>query len=162
MMWKYIITAILIIAIYVLFTGSISVYTLVTGTVISVILSTVTAKYIITNEYKVVDVKRLIYLVFYFFKYMSIIEAKAHIDVAKRIFTMDIKPGIVKIPVGVETRYARLLIMGSITNTPGTVVVDEKNGYFYVNWINVTTDKPEEARKQISEEFEHYAYKIFE
>lgn len=145
-----------------MFAGSLSPYTVLTGLLVSSILSTVSAKYLIVDEKKLLDARRLVYLIYYFFKYMTVIEIKAHMDVVRRIITMDIKPGIVKVPVNVKSRYARLLIMSSITNTPGTVVVDEKNNYFYVNWINVTTIKPIEAWKRISEEFEYYAYKIFE
>ncbi|MEM0000094.1 MAG: Na+/H+ antiporter subunit E [Desulfurococcaceae archaeon] len=161
-MFRHIVTALLVFIVYVLFVGSLSVYTALTGMIVAAILSTLFARYIITNEHKAMDIRRLFYMVYYFFKYMSIIEMRAHLDVVKRIFTMDIKPGIVRVPVRVSSRYARLLVMGSITNTPGTVVVDEKGGYFYVNWINTITDDPEVARKYISEEFEHYAYKIFE
>lgn len=161
-MFKYIVVALLIFVVYILFAGSLSTYTALTGIVVAVALSAVFTKYIIKNEYKVVDVRRLLYLIYYFLKYMSIIEMRAHLDVVKRIFTMDIKPGIVKVPVEVNSRYARLLVMGSITNTPGTVVVDENENYFYVNWINTITDDPEVARKYISEDFERYAHKIFE
>jgi len=83
-------------------------------------------------------------------------------DVVKRIITMDIKPGIVRVPVASVSRYARLLVMSSITNTPGTVVVDEKNDYFYVNWIYVSTTDPLKARESISLEFERFASRIFD
>lgn len=161
-MLKYVAVALLVLAIYILFAGSLSTYTIVTGVVVSIALSVAFTKYIVTNEEKLRDVRRFLYAIYYFFKYMSVIELKSHLDVIKRLFTMDIKPGIVKVPVRVNTKYARLLVMGSITNTPGTVVVDEKDGYFYVNWISVVTDDPEVARKYISEEFEHFAQKIFE
>jgi len=159
---RYFVVALLVFATYIAFAGSISIYTVLTGVLLSAIMSAISAKYIVKDERKVRDIRRFIYLFYYFVKYMSVIEVRAHLDVVKRIFTMDIKPGIVKIPVRVNSRYARLLVMGSITNTPGTVVVDEKDGYFYVNWINVITEELELARKHISEEFEYYAYKIFE
>ncbi|MEM4717632.1 MAG: Na+/H+ antiporter subunit E [Desulfurococcaceae archaeon] len=161
-MIKYIITGAMIFTLYVLFSGSLSLYTLITGLLVSFGLSLVSAKYLIVNEKKLTEVDRFLALIYYFFKYMTIIEIKAHIDVVKRIISMDIKPGIVKIPVKSKTRYARLLIMGSITNTPGTIVVDERDGYFYVNWINTLTDEPEEAWRLISSEFEKYAIKVFE
>ena len=80
----------------------------------------------------------------------------------KRILTMDIRPGIVKVPIDVKNDYSRILVAHSITNTPGTVTVDMDDNYIYVNWINVVTEKPKEARKRISEEFEKFAEKIFE
>ncbi len=161
-MIKYIVVGLLVFLVYIVFVGSLSLYTVLTGLLVSFILSAVSAKYLVVDEKKLLDAGRLLYMVYYFFKYITIIEIKAHMDVVKRIINMDINPGIVKVPVNVKSRYARLLVMGSITNTPGTVVVDERNDYFYVNWINVTTKEPVKARKEISEEFEYYAYKIFE
>ncbi|MGC8982968.1 MAG: Na+/H+ antiporter subunit E [Desulfurococcaceae archaeon] len=161
-MFKYVAVWLLVFLIYVLFAGSASLYTLATGALIAAILSALTARYIVVDERKVRDVKRLLILAYYFVKYMTVIEFKAHMDVVKRTFTGDIKPGIVRVPVGVKSKYARLLVALSITNTPGTVVVDEKNGYFYVNWIYVSTVDPAEAREAISREFEEYAYRIFE
>ncbi|MEM1595537.1 MAG: Na+/H+ antiporter subunit E [Desulfurococcaceae archaeon] len=161
-MIKYIVVGLLVFIVYITFAGSLSTYTVMTGLLVSTVLSIMSAKYLVVDEKKLFDLKRLLYAVYYFVKYMTIIEIKAHMDVVKRIINMDIDPGIVKVPVNVKSRYARLLVMGSITNTPGTVVVDEKNNYFYVNWIKVTTFEPMEARRIISEEFEYYAYKIFE
>lgn len=161
-MIKYIVTALMIFILYVLFSGSSSPYTVITGLIVSVVLGLVSARYLVVNEKKLTNLNRFFTLVYYFLKYITIIEIKAHLDVVKRIITMDIKPGIVKIPVRSETWYAKLLVMGSITNTPGTVVVDEGNGYFYVNWINVITDDPEEAWRHISSDFEKYASMIFD
>lgn len=161
-MKKYIVVWLLVFALYVLFAGSTTLYTIITGFIVGVALSLATAKYFVLNEEKLSGVRRFLYLVYYFFKYMTVIEFKAHMDVVKRIFTGDIKPGIVKIPVNVNSAYSRLLVACSITNTPGTVVVDERDGYFYINWIYVTTYDPGEARKAISEEFEKYARIIFD
>lgn len=161
-MIKYVVVAIIILSTYILFVGSTSLYTLITGLIVSATLSVVSAGYLIANEQKLKEPIRLIYLIYYFVKYITVIEFKAHMDVIKRIFTMDIKPGIVRVPVNLKSRYSRLLVMGSITNTPGTVVVDEKGDFFYVNWIKVTTTDPVGARKAISKEFEDYAYRVFE
>ncbi|MEM4481963.1 MAG: Na+/H+ antiporter subunit E [Desulfurococcaceae archaeon] len=161
-MLRYILVAFIIFSVYVVFVGSISTYTLLTGLAVSIILSAISSKYLITNERKLREPMRLIYLIYYFIKYISIIELRAHADVIKRIFTMDLRPGLVKVPVNVKSRYSRLLVMGSITNTPGTIVVDEKDDYFYVNWIDVKTVDPLEAKQIISDEFEKFALKILE
>ncbi len=154
--------ALLVFSVYVLFSGSLSQYTLLTGLIVALVLGFTTSKYLVRNESKLRDPVRLFYLAYYFLKYITVIEFKAHMDVVKRMFTMDIKPGIVKIPVYVKSSYAKLLVASSITNTPGTVVVDERDGYFYVNWIYVATTDPESARRYISEEFEKYASIIFD
>ncbi|ADG90389.1 Na+/H+ antiporter subunit E [Thermosphaera aggregans] len=161
-MIKYLATGIVAFIIYIVFSGTITPYDLLTGAVVSTICSALLAPYIVRNEAKLSQPARLAYLAYYFLKYITIIEFKAHMDVVKRIFTMDLKPGIVRIPLNCKGDMARLLVASSITNTPGTVVVDESNDYFYVNWIYVSSVSPEEAKKSISEEFEKYAVKIFE
>ena len=82
----------------------------------------------------------LFYLVGPFFYAM----AKANIDVAYRVITGKIKPGIVKISPGLKTDASITLLANSITLTPGTlsVDIDEKNNDLYIHWINVTNLKP--------------------
>lgn len=161
-MIKYITIASIVFIVYILFSGSLTIYDFTTGAIVAITCSYFITPYVIRNEEKLKQPRRLLALIVYFVKYITIIEFRAHMDVVKRIFTLEINPGIVKIPLKARSDWARLLIASSITNTPGTVVVDEKDGYFYVNWINVTTTTPEEAKKSISEEFEEYALKIFE
>ncbi|HEC91519.1 MAG TPA: cation:proton antiporter, partial [Candidatus Atribacteria bacterium] len=82
----------------------------------------------------------LIYLIGPFFLAM----AKANIDVAYRVITGRINPGIVKISPGLKTDLGITMLANSITLTPGTlsVDIDEKNNDLYIHWINVTTLKP--------------------
>lgn len=161
-MIEYITIASVVFIVYILFSGSLTIYDIVTGVVVATVCSYFITPYIVQNKIKLKQPRRLSTLIIYFIKYITIIEFKAHMDVVKRIFTLKINPGIVKIPLKVRSDWSKLLVASSITNTPGTVVVDEKDGYFYVNWIDVTTTNPEEARKSISEEFERYAVRIFD
>lgn len=161
MLRELIVSAILFL-VYTVFTGSVSVYDVITGVAVSLILGFTTGRYLVANTEKLLQPRRLLYLVLYFIKYMTVIEARAHYDVVKRVFSMNIRPGIVRIPVNASSRYGRLLVACSITNTPGTVVVAEKDGFFYVNWIYVKSTDPHEARREILEEFDRYAYKIFD
>ncbi len=74
--------------------------------------------------------------------------AKANIDVAYRVITGRIRPGIVKVPTGLRNDFGVALLANSITLTPGTlsVDVDEKNN-IYVHCIHLDskTPKPEEV-----------------
>ena len=71
--------------------------------------------------------------------------AKANIDVAYRVITGKINPGIVKISPNLKSDAAITLLANSITLTPGTlsVDIDENNNDLYIHWINVTNLKPE-------------------
>ncbi|MBU2535935.1 MAG: Na+/H+ antiporter subunit E [Chloroflexota bacterium] len=79
----------------------------------------------------------LIYLFPFFFAM-----AQANIDVAYRVLTGRINPGIVKISPNLKNDMALTILANSITLTPGTlsVDVDEETNDLYVHWINVQPD----------------------
>ncbi|MBC7318289.1 Na+/H+ antiporter subunit E [Candidatus Bipolaricaulota bacterium] len=75
--------------------------------------------------------------------------ARANLDVAYRVITGRINPGIVRFNPGLKTDAGRTMLANSITLTPGTITVDvdDETGDFYVHWINVRNvePKPEEV-----------------
>jgi len=70
----------------------------------------------------------------------------ANIDVALRVITGHVKPGIVKVSSGLTSGLAQTVLADSITLTPGTMTVDvdTDNGDLYVHWINVKDLHPSE------------------
>ncbi len=79
----------------------------------------------------------LVYLLPFFFAM-----ARANVDVAYRVLTGRINPGIVKISPRLKNDMALTILANSITLTPGTlsVDVDEESNDLYVHWINVQPD----------------------
>jgi len=69
---------------------------------------------------------------------------RANLDVAYRVITGRIRPGIVRVSCGLRTDLGVTLLANSITLTPGTLTVDadERTGDLYVHWINVTDTEP--------------------
>jgi multicomponent Na+:H+ antiporter subunit E len=65
--------------------------------------------------------------------------AKANIDVAYRVISGKINPGIVKISPNLKSDLGITMLANSITLTPGTlsVDIDEENNDLYIHWINV-------------------------
>ena len=65
--------------------------------------------------------------------------AKANVDVAYRVLTGKISPGIVKISPKLKTDLGISMLANSITLTPGTlsVDIDEDTNDLYIHWINV-------------------------
>lgn len=159
-------TTILAFITYIVFSGSVTLYDIVTGLVISIPVGVITANILLTNPSKVVQINRWFWFIAYALHYFFIDEIKAHLDVIKRILSpkMPINPGIIKLPLTVTTAYAITAVANSITNTPGTVVVeiDEEKKYLYIHWIDVKTVEPEGCRKAISEVFEKFARKVFD
>jgi len=122
-----------------------SIFEIITGIVLSFIVAFIANKVLFQKRtYRMLNPLRwvifLVYLIGPFFWAM----AKANIDVAYRVITGKINPGIVKISPGLKTDLGITLLADSITLTPGTlsVDIDEKNNDLYVHWINVTTLKP--------------------
>lgn len=80
-------------------------------------------------------VRALVYPVYPFFFSMC----RANLDVAYRVITMKIRPGIVRISPGFKRDFSVAALADSITLTPGTlsVDVDDKTNDLFVHWINV-------------------------
>ncbi|NJE41739.1 Na+/H+ antiporter subunit E [Thermococcus sp. GR6] len=155
-------TATLTFITYLIFTGSASPFDLVTGIIVAISVGLLIGRYLVQNDTKAMNPTRWLWTVIYFIWYMLVAETKSHVDVMVRTITGKYEPGIVKVPIGVKTDYAKTLVANSITNTPGTVVVDLDDKYMYVNWINVTTEDPEKVKGEISADFEKFAKRIFE
>lgn len=122
-----------------------SIFEVTAGIILSIIVAFIAKNVLFKKRsYRMLNPLRwvifLIYLIGPFFWGM----AKANIDVAYRVITGKINPGIVKISPGLKTDLGITLLADSITLTPGTlsVDIDEKNNDLYVHWINVTTLKP--------------------
>ncbi len=71
--------------------------------------------------------------------------AKANFDVAYRVNTGNIEPGIVKIDPDLKTDLGVTFLANSITLTPGTLTVDvdEEKNELYIHWIKVGEDPTE-------------------
>jgi len=87
--------------------------------------------------------------------------AKANIDVAKRVITGKIRPGIVKVTPALKSDVARTLLADSITLTPGTLTVDvDDAGGFYIHWLYVEDENPSE--EQLYGNFAKWARRLAE
>ena len=87
---------------------------------------------------------------------------KANLDVAYRVITGKINPGIVRVETSLKNSYAMTMLANSITLTPGTLTVDvdENNGTYYIHWINIT--KVEPTGEDIYGSFEEWAKRVVE
>jgi multicomponent Na+:H+ antiporter subunit E len=89
---------------------------------------------------------------------------KSNVDVAYRVLhpKMPINPGIVRVPVTLESQYGKTILANSITLTPGTLTLDVKGQNFYVHWLNIQTYDPEEAARIITGRFMKFLDKVFQ
>jgi len=160
---RYLALFILTLLFWLLLTFDLSVANLIAGVVAALITSLVFGRYFYTKLFKFLQPVRYFWLVIYLL--ILIWECiKANIDVAYRVLhpAMPIKPGIVKVKLGLESDFARAMLANSITMTPGTISVDIIDDYIYVHWIYVSSEDPEEYSRKITGRFEKYIKKTFE
>lgn len=124
-----------------------SAFELVAGGIIAVVVALAAAKWFCPgDDYRMASPIRWVLLCLYLCIPFFLELIRANIDVAIRIITGNINPGIVKVNPGLKTGFGRLLFANSITLTPGTLTmdVDEKSGDFYIHMLSV----PKEMVKQ--------------
>ncbi len=112
---------------------------LIAGVIVSVFVAILMRPIVPRGWYRIADPRRsllfLIYVIGPFFWAM----AKANIDVVYRVISGRIKPGIVRVSLGLTNDVSTTLLANSITLTPGTltVEVDEQTNDLFIHWINV-------------------------
>ena len=89
---------------------------------------------------------------------------KANIMVAKIILQpkMDIKPGIIAVPIRTKTDFGITTLANTITLVPGTLTIDmsEDRSLLYLHVIDASD--PEELTRSIREDLEKYILEAFE
>ncbi len=139
-------TAVFAFAVYLLLTaggGDLGVWSpseLLMGAVLAVIAAAVSRNFFCKNrDYRMANPVRWIILAVYVVVPFFIEMAKANVDVAYRVITGRIRPGIVRMQTGFTTDLSVLLLANSITLTPGTLTVgiDEETNDLFVHMINI-------------------------
>lgn len=106
--------------------------------------------------------KSILFSIIYLFVFLKEL-IKSNIDVAFRVISpkLPINPGIVKVKTKLKSPLGRAFLANSITLTPGTLTVEMRDEYFYIHWIDVTSENIEGATKSIVSNFEKYLEVIF-
>jgi multicomponent Na+:H+ antiporter subunit E len=146
-MRAFIVTTIVCFIVYLLLTtgsgtdilGLWSYIEIVFGILLSLIVGFTARKVFAKNNYRMLNPVRWILFFVYLIGPFFVALTKANLDVAYRVISGKINPGIVKISPGLKTDLGISLLANSITLTPGTlsVDIDEETNDLYVHWINV-------------------------
>jgi len=160
---RYVALFILAFIFWLLLTFNLTVANIIVGLLASLITAVLFGKYFIKDVIPFLQPQRYFWLIVYLFIFTWEC-IKANFDVAYRVLhpAMPIKPGIVKVKLGLKTNIAKTILANSITMTPGTISVDIIDDYIYVHWIYVSSENPEEYSLKVSGRFEKYIKKIFE
>jgi multicomponent Na+:H+ antiporter subunit E len=155
--------AVLVFILWMLLTWSLQWQDVAVGAVFSVLVSLLAGSILPVTSTGLLDPRRWFWLMVYlpFFLYQCV---KANFDVAYRVLhpDMPIRPGIVKVRTELTTDLGKTFLANSITLTPGTLSVDVVGQDFYVHWINVKGEDPEEHTRLIVKTFEPFIRRIFE
>jgi multicomponent Na+:H+ antiporter subunit E len=163
---RYVPIALLVFIVYIVFSGSVSPYDIAIGVALAIAVSALTTRFLVSDGGKAMSFRRFANLVKYALYYLTVAEFKAHSLVIRIILSRDmpVRPAIVRVPYRARNPYTIVGSANSITNTPGTVVVDLDTGrsLFYVHWIYVIGLDPETTYREILKDFEEGLSKVFE
>lgn len=149
--------------------GEPAVQVLIAGVIVSVGVALFSARFFIhKSAFYLFNPAKFFVMAFYCIIIFMWELIKANVDVAKRALSpkLKINPGIVKVPVEVESEYGQSMLANSITLTPGTITMDvveqNKKTYYYIHWIDVATTDPKEAGDAIKGTMEKWVRRIWE
>jgi len=107
--------------------------------------------------------KRWVLFIIYALGPFFLAMARANLDVAYRVITGKIRPGIVRISPNLTRDESRTLLANSITLTPGTFTLEiDEEGNFYVHWINVPPGKEKPTPEELCGYLPKWARRIGE
>ncbi|MFW6095416.1 MAG: Na+/H+ antiporter subunit E, partial [Bacteroidota bacterium] len=117
---KYLALFIITFIFWLLITLSLSLSNIIAGLVAALVTSLLFGKYFVKNVRKFLQPQRYAWLIIYIFIFLWEC-IKANFDVAYRVLhpAMPIKPGIVRVKVGIKSDLAKTMLANSITMTPG-------------------------------------------
>ncbi len=114
-------------------------YEIIFGVVLSVISGVIARTIFVKESKRMANPAKWFIFLGYLVGPFFIGMAKANFDVAYRVITGKINPGIVRISPDLKTDLGITMLANSITLTPGTLTVDidENKNDLYIHWINV-------------------------
>lgn len=152
------------------FKGGFSLMIWIAGIVVSFLVALFAARFFIHEKaFYLFNPVRFFIMIFYCIIVFMWELIKANWDVAKRALKpgkLNINPGIVKVPSELKSEYALSMLANSITLTPGTITMDiaeDESGknWYYIHWIDVATEEPEEAGDEIKGTMEKWIRRIW-
>jgi multicomponent Na+:H+ antiporter subunit E len=117
-----------------------SVTELVMGVILAAATGAVARNFLCrSRDYRLLNPRRLLRLLVYVPGPFFVELTKANLDVAYRVITGKIRPGIIRVRSNLKTDLGVFMLANSITLTPGTlsVGIDEKTNDLFIHNINL-------------------------
>lgn len=159
-------------AFWLLITWSVAPEELIAGVLVSAAVSLFSARFFIhESAFWFFNPAKLLVGVFYCAVIFPWELLKANWDMAKRALSpsMKIHPGIVRVPVSLQSDNGQALLADSITLTPGTITMNVEEtsmptgerAYFFIHWIDVTELNRVKAGDIIKGNMEKWVRRIY-
>ncbi|RKX71449.1 MAG: hypothetical protein DRP60_14940 [Spirochaetes bacterium] len=161
-MKNFIISFLLIMAVWLLLNASLSQAVLFSGIIVALLTALFfSVKYPVFRDIKL-NPKAFVYMLIFTLVFIKEL-IKSNLDVARRVISpsIPINPGIVEVKTNLKSGIGRLILANSITLTPGTLTVDIKDGSLFIHWIDVLSSDKETATREIAGKFEKYLEVIY-
>lgn len=113
---------------------------LIMGVILAVVTGALTRNFLCrSRDYRILHPGRLLRLLVYVPGPFFVELTKANLDVAYRVITGRIRPGIIRVRSNLKTDLGIFMLANSITLTPGTlsVGIDEKTNDLFIHNINM-------------------------
>jgi len=134
---------------------------IIAGIVVASIVSIVATPIFVKGDLRMANPKRWLLFLIYALGPFFIAMTKANIDVAYRVITGKIRPGIVKVKPNLKHDFAKTLLANSITLTPGTFTIDiDDKGNFYIHWLYVPKGKERPSPEDVYNGFEKWVRRV--
>jgi multicomponent Na+:H+ antiporter subunit E len=159
---SFLVTALLAFLFYLLLaagSGSILIWSfeeIIAGVIIAIIVGIIARRVLCrTGSLRMADPKRLIIFALYIIGPFFVELTKANLDLAYRVITGRIRPGIIRLESGMKSDLALVMLANSITLTPGTISVDvdEKTNDLFIHVININEEMERKERVPAREIF---------
>lgn len=166
-------TAILCFCFWVMITASFNYEELIVGAIVSIVVAIFSSRFFIHEKpfylFNPIKIFTLVFYLIFIFLWELI---KANVSVAFKALKpgkININPGIVKVPVFLNSEYGLVMLANCITLTPGTITMDTvsqkeqsgKNHYFYIHWLDVKETDPIKAGEIIKGRMEKWLRRVW-
>jgi multicomponent Na+:H+ antiporter subunit E len=160
---KHVALFLILLSVWLLLTLNLKTANVIAGISAALITTLFFGRYFVSGVGKFLEPRRYFWL-FVFLIVFTYECLKANFDVAYRVIhpKMPIKPGIIRVKLGLKSDFAKVMLANSITMTPGTLSVDLVGDMLYVHWIYVRTFDPKEYSHFVTGKFEKYIKRIFD
>jgi multicomponent Na+:H+ antiporter subunit E len=163
--WKlirFLLTALFLYMVWLLFSSSLEIYSLLFGLVGSIFIAAITYPIFIAQHQANMRYifPNLFHLILYFFILLYFLYSSS-CSMLKAVVTGNSSPRIVHFRTRLQSDIARMVLANSITLTPGTITLDLNDDHLTVHWFFSDTHHAKAAGERVKGRMERFIGNIW-